>query len=184
MQHNCLENISLLHSRIGRQQTRFLTRTAQMNPRVGACIWKLRTAFSRSPAKPNAGKEQDQGTACREQDQERRWEHEPRYDGPASRQTCSKVTVGRAGLRTPEASLQQCFYAPRLAIPGNPALRRADYAGSGWGLDAGAAQCPAAVYADAEGLGAVFEAFHSLRYVAGSARKISSSPWRSTSPVI
>jgi len=123
LQHCCLENISLLHSRIGRRQTRFLTRTAPMNPRVGAYFWKLGTAFSRSPAIPNAGKEQDQGAACRKQDQERRWEHEPGYDGPASRQTCSKVTVGRACLRTPEASLQQCFYALRLASPGSPALR-------------------------------------------------------------
>jgi len=41
-----------------------------------------------------------------------------------------------------------------------------------------------AVVPASHGFGAVFGAFHNLRYVAGSARKISSSPCRSTSPVI
>src|SRR5436309_9193454 len=53
-----------------------------------------------------------------------------------------------------------------------------------WRLDAVVAQRPSARRADRHGLDAMFGAFHSLRYVAGSARKISNSPCRSTSPVI
>ena len=138
----------------------------------------------RAPAIPNARRNQDNRARAGGENQKRRWQHEPGDDRRCCGKSSAHVAIKRAGPRALRAALEnhlQSLFAPHECCR---AIVRAHHAGRGWRLDAVVAQCPPAIRADGYGFGAMFGAFHNLRYVAGSARKISSSPCRSTSPAI
>lgn len=138
----------------------------------------------RAPTIPNAGCKQDNRARTGEQYQKRRRQHEPRDDRCRGGESAGDVTVKRAGPRALRASLENRLHGLVRAYECGRAIARTNHARRGWRLNAAAAQRASAIRADGHGFGAVFGAFHNLRYVAGSARKISSAPCRSTSPVI
>ncbi len=138
----------------------------------------------RAPAIPNARCDQHGRAHAGEQDQKRRRQHEPSDDRCRSRESAAHIAIKCAGPCALCAALENHLHGPVGAHECYRTIVRTNHARRGWRLNAVAAQRTSAIRADGHGLGAVLGAFHSLRYVTGSARKISNSPCRSTSPVI
>ena len=143
-----------------------------------------KVVFPRAPLIPDAGEDQHHGARAGEQNQKRRRQHEPGDDCGRRGKSSTDVAVKSAGPRALRAALENHLQGLVRACERGRAIARTNHAGRGWRLDAVVAQCPSAIRTDRDRFSVVLGAFHSLRYVVGSARIISNSPCRSTSPVI
>lgn len=147
---------------------------------TGVCV------LPRDATVPEPCREERKSTGCREVNQKWRRQHEPSRHRSSGRQSAGQITVKRTGLGALRALVEQQLKRFRVGGQFGSADGRASDAARCWRRNAIPAKRPTAVRADHDRITcAMVEAFHFIRrYVAGLARKINSSPWHSTSPVI